>query len=72
MRLSGGLVPGNWVGAPPPGSTPGAGYWPLVGLESLPSAANPTGDLSKMAILPFCKSPAVVPERSASLTSSGA
>jgi Flp pilus assembly protein TadG len=53
---SGGLEPGPWIGAPPPGAVPGAAYWPLVGLESLPSASNPTGDLTKLAILPFCKS----------------
>ncbi len=53
---SGSLVPGAYIGAPPPAPVPGAGYWPLVGLESLPSATNPTGDLTKMAILPFCKS----------------
>ncbi|HUS23277.1 MAG TPA: Tad domain-containing protein [Aeromicrobium sp.] len=56
---SGSLLQGNWVGAPPPGSTPGAGYWPLVGAESLPGGAfGPTGDTTapKYAILPFCKS----------------
>jgi hypothetical protein len=53
---SGNLVQGNWIGAPPPGATPGAGYWPLVGAESLPTPANPSGDTTKMAILPFCKS----------------
>ncbi len=53
---SGTLIPDFWIGAPPPGSTPGAGYWPLVGLESLPSGSDPDGDPSKMAILPFCKS----------------
>jgi hypothetical protein len=55
---TGTLIQGPWVGAPPPGSTPGAAYWPLVGAESLPSAGNPTGDTSapKYAILPFCKS----------------
>jgi hypothetical protein len=52
---SGGLIQGPWVGAPPPGHE-SEGYWPLVGLESLPSSSNPTGDVSKMAILPFCKS----------------
>ncbi len=52
---SGSLIQGAWVGAPPPGHET-EGYWPLVGLESLPSASNPTGDQSKMAILPFCKS----------------
>ena len=52
---SGGLIQGPWVGAPPPGHE-SEGYWPLVGLESLPSSSNPTGDQSKMAILPFCKS----------------
>jgi hypothetical protein len=51
---AGELVQGPWVGAPPPGHE-SEGYWPIVGLESLPSAANPTGDLSKMAILPFCR-----------------
>ena len=52
---SGNLLPGPWIGAPPPGHE-SEGYWPLVGEESLPSATNPTGDQSKMAILPFCKS----------------
>lgn len=52
---SGSLIQGPWVGAPPPGHE-SEGYWPLVGSESLPSATNPTGDQSKMAILPFCKS----------------
>jgi len=52
---TGNVVPGPWIGAPPPdhGGDP---YWPIVGLESLPSASNPTGDTSKMAILPLCKS----------------
>jgi len=52
---SGSLIQGNWVGAPPPGHE-SEGYWPLVGAESLPSPTNPTGDQTKMAILPFCKS----------------
>ena len=52
---SGVLIPGPWIGAPPPGHETDD-YWPLVGEESLPSAANPTGDESKMAILPFCAS----------------
>jgi hypothetical protein len=51
----GNLIQGTWVGAPPPGHG-GEGYWPLVGAEDLPSAANPTGNLSTMAILPLCKS----------------
>src|SRR4029079_6271120 len=50
----GNLLTGTWVGAPPPGHG-GEDYWPLVGLESLPSATNPTGDTSKMAILPLCR-----------------
>jgi hypothetical protein len=54
---SGDLIPGTgtWIGAPPPGANPGDPYWPLVGLASLPSAANPTGDTSKEVILPLCK-----------------
>jgi Putative Flp pilus-assembly TadE/G-like len=54
----GDLIPGTgtWIGAPPPGASPTDPYWELVGAESLPSAANPTGDTSKMAILPLCKS----------------
>ncbi len=52
----GNLIPGNWIGAPPPGPDAGDPYWPLVGQESLPSTSNPTGDTSKMAILPLCKS----------------
>lgn len=51
---SGNLLTGTWVGAPPPGHG-GEDYWPLVGLESLPSASNPTGDTSKLAILPLCR-----------------
>jgi len=51
---SGNLLTGTWVGAPPPGHG-GEDYWPLVGLESIPSASNPTGDTSKMAILPLCR-----------------
>ena len=52
---SGNLIPGDWIGAPPPGPNAGDPYWPLVGQESLPSTANPTGDTTKMAILPLCK-----------------
>jgi hypothetical protein len=52
---SGSLVQGNWVGAPPPGHE-SEGYWPLVGVESLPGGTYPGGDTSLMAILPFCKS----------------
>jgi hypothetical protein len=49
------LSPGTWIGAPPP-ETPTAPYWPIVGAESLPTAADPDGDTSTMAILPLCKS----------------
>ncbi len=51
------LIPGTgtWIGAPPPGADPSDAYWPLVGLESLPSTADPDGDPTKMAILPLCK-----------------
>ena len=52
---SGNLIQGSWVGAPPPGHE-SEGYWPLVGSESLPSPTNPSGDQTKLAILPFCKS----------------
>jgi hypothetical protein len=52
---SGNLVQGPWVGAPPPGHE-SEGYWPLVGAESLPGGTYPGGDLTKLAILPFCKS----------------
>lgn len=51
----GDLIPGPWIGAPPPGHELDD-YWPIVGEESLPSASNPSGDPSKMAILPFCRS----------------
>lgn len=51
---SGNLLTGTWVGAPPPGYG-GQNYWPIVGLESLPSSTNPTGDTSKLAILPLCR-----------------
>jgi hypothetical protein len=50
----GNLLTGTWVGAPPPGHE-GEQYWPLVGLESLPSTTNPTGDTTKLAILPLCR-----------------
>jgi hypothetical protein len=53
---SGALVPGPWIGAPPPGADPGDDYWPLVGAESLPGGTFANGDTSKMAILPLCKS----------------
>jgi hypothetical protein len=52
---SGNLIPGYWVGAPPP-TSPTDPYWPIVGAESLPTTANPSGDTSKLAILPLCKS----------------
>jgi hypothetical protein len=52
---SGSLIQGYWVGAPPPGHE-SEGYWPLVGAESLPGGTYPGGDLTKLAILPFCKS----------------
>lgn len=45
---------GTWVGAPPPGSE-SDGYWPIVGMDALPSATNPTGDLGSLAILPLCR-----------------
>ena len=51
---NGNLLGGQWIGAPPPGHG-GEGYWPLVGLESLPSSSNPSGDTSKLAILPLCR-----------------
>lgn len=47
---------GYWVGAPPPDS-PGGQYWPLVGVEDLPSATSPNGNTSTMAILSLCRSP---------------
>jgi Flp pilus assembly protein TadG len=50
----GNLLTGQWVGAPPPGHE-GEGYWPIVGAEDLPSAANPSGNTGTMAILPLCK-----------------
>ena len=50
----GNLLPGYWVGAPPPGHE-GEDYWPIVGMSALPSATNPSGDLGSMAILPLCK-----------------
>lgn len=53
---SGNLVPGPWIGAPPPGAVPGAAYWPIVGAESLPGGTYPDGDTTKMAILPLCRS----------------
>lgn len=49
------IYPGTHIGVPPPGSDPSIPYWPVVGAEALPSATNPTGDTSKMAILPLCK-----------------
>jgi hypothetical protein len=54
-NASGDLEPGTWIGAPPP-DDPTAPYWPLVGAESLPSAADPDGDPTKMAILSLCRS----------------
>jgi hypothetical protein len=54
---SGNLIPGPWIGAPPPGPNAGDPYWPIVGVESLPGAPGfPNGDASKMAILPLCRS----------------
>jgi hypothetical protein len=54
---SGNLIPGTgtWIGAPPPGADPTDPYWPLVGLESLPTTTNPNGDATKEVILPLCK-----------------
>jgi len=48
------LEGGTWIGAPPPDQEDEE-YWPIVGMESLPSTSNPNGDLSKLAILPLCK-----------------
>jgi hypothetical protein len=54
---SGNLLPGNWIGAPPPGPNAGDPYWPTVGQASLPGSPTfPNGDTSKMAILPLCRS----------------
>jgi Putative Flp pilus-assembly TadE/G-like len=50
----GNLLPGSWIGAPPP-EDPTAPYWPTVGAESLPTAADPDGDTTKLAILPLCR-----------------
>ncbi len=53
----GDLIPGPWIGAPPPDADPSDPYWPIVGAESLPGSASfPNGDTSKMAILPLCRS----------------
>ena len=52
---SGTLIPGGtWIGAPPPDAT-GEGYWPVVGMEDLPTTANPDGNSATLAILPLCK-----------------
>ncbi len=52
---SGELIPGGtWIGAPPPGAS-GEGYWPVVGMEDLPTAGDPDGNASTMAILPLCR-----------------
>jgi hypothetical protein len=54
--IDGELQPGgSWIGAPP-GTDPGAGYWPLATLADLPSPSNPTGNEAKLAILPLCRS----------------
>ncbi len=50
----GNLLGGQWVGAPPEGHE-GEGYWPIVGAEDLPTAANPAGNTATEAILPLCK-----------------
>lgn len=52
----GDLIQGPWVGEPPPGPDAGDPYFPVVGAESLPGGTFPGGDLSKMAILPLCRS----------------
>lgn len=52
---SGNLLPGPWIGAPPP-DDPSADYWPLVGAEDLPTTADPDGNPDSMAILPLCRS----------------
>lgn len=53
----GDLLPGAWIGAPPPGADPTDPYWPIVGAEDLPgSATYPDGNPGTEAILPLCKS----------------
>lgn len=51
----GDLIPGPWIGQPPPGPNATDPYWPVVGAESLPGGTYPNGDTSKMAILPLCR-----------------
>lgn len=45
--------PSYWIGAPPEGTVVD-GYWPIVGIEDLPSTADPDGNPATMAILPLC------------------
>jgi hypothetical protein len=52
----GDLIQGPWVGQPPPGPDAGDPYFPTVGAESLPGGTYADGDVSKMAILPLCRS----------------
>jgi Flp pilus assembly protein TadG len=52
----GDLLPGPWVGAPPPGHE-GEDQWTIVGAEDLPGSATwPNGNPNTMAILPLCRS----------------
>ena len=51
------LIEGPWIGAPPPDpENVGDAYWPIVGVEDLPTAADPDGNEETLAILPLCKS----------------
>ena len=51
------LIEGPWIGAPPPDpENVGDAYWPIVGAEDLPTAADPNGNEDTLAILPLCKS----------------
>ena len=50
------LIPGPWIGQPPPGEDPSDPYWPIVGAGDLPTAADPDGNTDTLAILPLCKS----------------
>lgn len=53
----GALLPGPWIGAPPPGANPSDPYWKIVGAEDLPgSTTYPNGNPGTEAILPLCKS----------------
>jgi hypothetical protein len=43
-----------WIGAPPEGTVVD-GYWPIVGMEDLPTTADPDGNPATKAILPLCR-----------------